>query len=262
MKKYIYNVRYVFLIFLIVFVAFKLLSWTWELAELPPLIYVESLYSNFSNLPKPSWWSIWAPPSNLYFRIITWVFLVISSTLWIFYLFWSLRNWLNECVLEKKYNSFSKPIKKTIVFFWIWFVVSLWLFVIELSARSSEAVENEWIKKCEQSEDYTSLQDIYWEKNTWIKWYRVQEAYLYNRLEAVDEWFFDQPGCLIVMNGVGEWKIIQLELENLEPIFEMDLEEFVEKWISIDPDLLDDFLSRLETSDEIEERTKKSLFKL
>ncbi len=137
-------------------------------------------------------------------------------------------------------------------------IVIIYWSVLIISALNFEAdfwsVENEWILKCEQSEDYKGLEEKYGEDNVWIKGYRVQEEYLYDWLDEVNEWFFDQPGCLIVMNGMWEGKIIQLELENLEPIFELDLEEFITQAGAVDKELLDEFLWKLETSEEILER--------
>jgi hypothetical protein len=143
-----------------------------------------------------------------------------------------------------------------------------WIYTCQYSSRyynqTQIVIENEWILKCEQSEDYKTLQATYGEKNTWIKWYRVQEEELYTRLEEVDTWFYEEPGCLIVMNGMWDGKILQLDLENLEPIYEMDLEEFITRWSLVDKDMLDIFLSKLETSEEIIQRVeekKKELFR-
>jgi hypothetical protein len=51
-------------------------------------------------------------------------------------------------------------------------------------------------------------------------------------------------------------KILQLDLENLEPLFEMDLEEFITQWKITNKKMLDTFLSKLESSDEIIQRVK------
>lgn len=218
-----------------------------------------------------------APWIILLSRILLWLWLIWGLVWWMtmYYLNTLSPTWCFKWQTSFEWlchNTLSCPIgysltpwsNDSIEYSWMkssdeqWVEYCEWVVVKRKSFYDAVQIENEWIKKCEQSDDYKQLQATYGEKNTWIKWYRVQESELYQRLSEIDEGFFAQPWCLIVMNGMWEGKIIQLELENLEPIFEMDLEEFAEKALLTDPDKFDLFLSKLETSDEIDERVAKA----